>query len=92
MRRSLLRGIAALTMTGSLAVFMTAIQPTLAHAQTVGPGDPGGPGTGSGTGSTSGLACYGTPPFCKVRFPCLMFGPCKTRFMPPKNTAYCGCV
>ena len=36
MRRSLLRGVAALTMTGSLAVLLTAVQPTPALADSVG--------------------------------------------------------
>ena len=42
MRRSLLRGVATLTLTGSLAIFFTAIQPTPVYAQSGSSGTCGG--------------------------------------------------
>ncbi len=42
MRRSLLRGVAALTLTGSLAIFLTGVQPTPVHAQSSGANCPVG--------------------------------------------------
>ena len=54
MRRSLLRGIAALTMTGSLSLFVTAAQPSPAQAQTDSTG---------GSGSNGPVICpVGDPP------------------------------
>ena len=72
MRRSCLRGAAALLLTGSLAVLLTALPPTLASAQSIGTigtapvegnclvnGDPC-PTTGSKCGTTctnAGVSC-----------------------------------
>ncbi len=87
MRRNLLRGVATLILTGSLAVFMTAIQPTLAFAQS------GGSIGSSGTGSALRPPCGGAVVTgCNGGF-CIFFGPCGPQIgNPPYYTRYCGCV
>ena len=82
MRRSLLRGVAALTMTCSLAVLMTAIQPTPVHAQTSDPGS-------SGTVSMGVFICSGNPFAGTCGGPCLIGGPCRGQKIGPNWKCDC---
>ena len=68
MRMILLRGLSALTLTGSLAILMTVSHPIPAQAQ----------GSGSGSGSM-GLFCKGNPTIPTCAGPCLFGGPCAPR-------------